>query len=649
MSFPVRILEAVTAGGVMVAALAVRRLCSPSQSRALRVLSWMVAAMAAFGAIGFFWAAALRVSVRTALAGEFLMNSASPLLQAAIASGIVVLVAGWVLTLIRLGVPRFRAGSIGTLKYDALALTVCVALLVASLELPDSLWGQLKREDPAVFAYGYGPQPNRHVRYQPDVVMIGGGPKAIHGVSPDSLTWTIDGSAKGVNHLSVGKIMLASSRAVGRVVALERRDKDLAVTLAPVRFTEVIRDAIIDINTTIDPASLVDHQSKPPQVISQIALPSDRDVAVEPAVWRQGSDSPRLQRIDDTNTPVPDTNKPGAVKVNIGDWEVEPYIRLRGDYSLSDEAISQDYANKTAPPEYEQKARDPNMLVVKKEEKQTEFGMRVQYTAAKRLKCGWNVRLSGQNIRIRSHLAVADGQVDGPMTFVIDGIDRLNIGLLGGVENGVTDNVKNRIEVPWEKAFQLPPEQTYGVPVTLHFKLKFIVETAFSGANSTMWAGGQYKLAGPIGVEGGKVLKPDLTVEKPMIDNIHGIAVGVSGLVVAVEFRWLLGFGTEAAMCGPYVKVILSAGLSRGSFMGFMLGGPLSNPIRPAVDCRGVTIDGSVGFGIGIQIDKNWAPRIAALLPGWQKTEVELVENTGPFYHRSWAAPAVPLCNGPGG
>src|ERR1700730_7863327 len=95
----------------------------------------------------------------------------------------------------------------------------------------------------AVRQFGYGPQPDRHVRYQPDVMMIEGGANAVRGVSSDGLTWTIDSRARGAHDLKIGQIMFATSRAVGRVAAIQERERDLAVTLVPVSLTEVIRDA----------------------------------------------------------------------------------------------------------------------------------------------------------------------------------------------------------------------------------------------------------------------------------------------------------------------------------------------------------------------------------------------------------------------
>ena len=68
-------------------------------------------------------------------------------------------------------------------------MAIFCVLLVAGI----ALWwldqkrhdGSGEKVDPAVLAYGYGPKPNRHVRYQPDVVLIGDGPHAIRTVSPD--------------------------------------------------------------------------------------------------------------------------------------------------------------------------------------------------------------------------------------------------------------------------------------------------------------------------------------------------------------------------------------------------------------------------------------------------------------------------------
>src|SRR5579871_5207768 len=46
--------------------------------------------------------------------------------------------------------------------------------------------------------YGMGSAPNPAVRYQPDVVFIGGGPDAIAGEAANGVQWLLKGNAPGV-------------------------------------------------------------------------------------------------------------------------------------------------------------------------------------------------------------------------------------------------------------------------------------------------------------------------------------------------------------------------------------------------------------------------------------------------------------------
>ena len=84
------------------------------------------------------------------------------------------------------------------------------------------------------------------VVYQPDVVLIGGGANAVRAVSADGLTWTLSGSAPGVSSLSVGKIMLATTLAAGRVLKVEPKGPNVMVTVGPVSLTDVIESGTFD-------------------------------------------------------------------------------------------------------------------------------------------------------------------------------------------------------------------------------------------------------------------------------------------------------------------------------------------------------------------------------------------------------------------
>jgi hypothetical protein len=102
------------------------------------------------------------------------------------------------------------------------------------------------------------------VVYQPGVVLIGGGSRAVRGRSADGLTWTIDGRAPGAADLGVGKIMLATTFASGRVLKLTRAGRNLGVVLGPVALTDIVRDGVFDSDGPVSLANPLVLQTKLP-------------------------------------------------------------------------------------------------------------------------------------------------------------------------------------------------------------------------------------------------------------------------------------------------------------------------------------------------------------------------------------------------
>src|SRR5438552_1081224 len=61
--------------------------------------------------------------------------------------------------------------------------------------------GTVPAAEDALLAYGYAPDPHGSAVYQPDVVLVGGGPQIVRSVSDDGLTWTIDAHAPNADKL----------------------------------------------------------------------------------------------------------------------------------------------------------------------------------------------------------------------------------------------------------------------------------------------------------------------------------------------------------------------------------------------------------------------------------------------------------------
>ena len=99
----------------------------------------------------------------------------------------------------------------------------CVALILLVAACTNGSKGattnppsQDKRMSAAEYRYGRSPHRDPRVTYQPNVVMPSGGAESVRSVSPDGMTWTIDGHAAHVHDLAPGKIMFVSSQGVGR-------------------------------------------------------------------------------------------------------------------------------------------------------------------------------------------------------------------------------------------------------------------------------------------------------------------------------------------------------------------------------------------------------------------------------------------------
>ena len=280
MMFLTRILEALIGAGVIVAALSVWRLCSPSSSRSWRAVAWVVAALAVFGVAGFYWAAAIKVSLRTGLRGDALVNAASPVLQAAILSGIIVLAGGWVLSFIRFGIPRFHAGSPSNLKYEAVSLTVCVALLVSSLELPVQDRRRLTPEqrmsqlDRSLRALADGDREMPRDTWDPDYVvrMVGRDPQRLFRWVRNNTYWI---PYHGVLRGPVGVLMDRQGNSLDRAILL-------ATLLEKAGYT--VRLA---------------HAELPPDVAKNLLpkLVATRELALHQKPESQTSKPPNLQRI----------------------------------------------------------------------------------------------------------------------------------------------------------------------------------------------------------------------------------------------------------------------------------------------------------------------------------------------------------------
>ncbi|MFU8850245.1 hypothetical protein ACNAW0_04535 [Micromonospora sp. SL1-18] len=451
--------------------------------------------------------------------------------------------------------------------------------------------------------YGYGPKPDKSVVYQPDVVLVQGGSRAVRSVSKDGFTYVIDGNARGVKDLAPGKIMFATSEAVGRVVKVEWSGGDKAVTLAPVRLTDVVRDGHFTFDQPLDAEAQT--FGSLPDLLGEVVDGGPAGAApVVPGAAQAtglgvnaiGAGDVRLAVPPIVFAPArePDARGAKSIKQQVGDWDVEAY------------------------------------------KDKSKMGLTASHsTAVKRLKVDFDIQLLLRNLRAWGDIRVTNGVIPHPQ-FRIDGVEGLAITIAAGAEGGLEDNKKVKIELPIEVK---QPIIIGGFPATLKQTFKFLVTTGFSAKNGNIRATGKWGLDGPIGYVQSNVLTPAFSVQESIVKSIRGVSIGVEGLVVAVEFRFGFMLGLPVAGAGPFVGIVASVGVTNGSAAG-RIGMPL--PVGPGVKCLGATLVLTVRAGEGISVSEPLTKAIEHVLGVSIPKEADFIKKD--IVNRTVVEPDVPLC-----
>ena len=440
--------------------------------------------------------------------------------------------------------------------------------------------GAVTAEPPAMSAsdalrtYGYGPSPNPAVTFQPDVVVVGGGPTSIRWASADGHTWAIDPASPGASKLQVGSVMLLTSRAVGRVLEIQDQGGTRTVTLGPVQLTELFAKANFNLDQPVALGSMA-YQALPTSP-SDVTTPSssasdpagslnDNPPSPSPGAltmptvrflsYRSGTTGPAGRPYDATAKQLPPAAEACPEITLALKWSIKPCV---GDEGIS---LGVDY-NPSA------------------------------QNGSGGLKFGGTINLLTKAPELHAKVDIENGSLANP-TVVVDGIDGIDVSLGAGSAEGARDAGKFKFEIPIEVEAPIPPSPaTLGIPLNLVLEFRLLVEVALSGNNSTLQAGASYKLDGEMGVRDGQAVAPKLTVNKSILDSISGITLGPGGVVFAAKFKIHFGVGMEGFIAGPYATTTFSVGVSKGS----VLGSPIAN-------CMGASIALWLGAGAGVTFD----------------------------------------------
>lgn len=407
-----------------------------------------------------------------------------------------------------------------------------------------SLPAALAKLTPNELRWGISPTRNDKVTYQDDVIIMEHGSDAIRDMASNGLTWTIDANAPQAGEIKPDKILFATGRVVGRVLAVDRVGDGLAVTLGPVALTDVIKDANLSSDQPLDLGSMVvytapDYPGATTHDEPQRGASADWGT---PAVF--ASYTP----------PAPDPGLPviGAPKEMLIDkFRIVPVCCSGIGITIAHEGE----------------------------------GAQMVATASLVLK----------QPSIHFDLVIRNGSV---VTALVElrGAAGFRVHLAAGTDAGVTGNIHQNFFVPVDASF---PITGLAVPLSVVFRQTLTLTTMFTAQTGTLEATGEYDFGGELlkagkqnGGAWGAWGPRDPVVKESLANTLSGASMGVNGLVFGYGAKVIVGIGAFGFVTGPYLGYNTIVSLEKGSSMTVAMMPP----------CRTARLTTAVRYGIGYQM-----------------------------------------------
>jgi hypothetical protein len=488
--------------------------------------------------------------------------------------------------------------------------------------------------------FGIAPKRGAGVEYQPDVILMEHGDQAIKSFASNGLSWNFDANAPQVDQFQVGKVVFATGRAVGRIVALEKNGDQMSAILGPVQLTDIIKRGKFSYHQPLDlsqaiayvapdyPGAVNSDLMNSPTPGAQSTLRGDSGqwhVAQYYSVsaagqWApiptiQGSRNsafaaPRLLRsnymqgatVPGTSIPIPPVNPQLPIPPVDPQLPIPPALKAPsipypgnlGNFKPSDIPIP-----------------FPNLPMIPFN------GLQATPCAAD---CGGlGIKMYQEQHGVRVWITVVFKLIHPEVLFdaeIIDGSIKANLQVVGG--GGVTITLDAASSPNFQGNIHeiglIPLDITIPigtiVPLSINLSQSVDVQSAFSAKTSTLHGEGGISLTGAIYAEynnGWKVTPPKAEVKQNLAGLVTGISVGINSMVFAVNQRVLVGVGAFGFSTGPFVNLTSSITSLKGSSIATTL-------VMPMAICTQGTFNMDLGAGIGYSMPKVVAAVINTVL-----------------------------------
>ena len=461
---------------------------------------------------------------------------------------------------------------------------------------------------PTEVQFGIAPKLSKDVDYQPNVIVMEQGDKAIKSIASDGLNITFDANAPHVSEFEVGKIVFATGRAVGMVNVLKKQGSTVTVILTPVPLEDLIKNGRFVMNEDVDPNKMISYVAPDypgandttgmlttslggPAVehrsTIEVSLPSHgawipTAMTMRDHGRRGGTPARHLPLWARRNFAAADAELAALERKQVGFPQGVPRAPSLPPLNIPPTLV-------TGPP--------PQVNVgngdVRIENVANNSYVGVQYYYVKQ---GMSATAAGfvslNKPKIRCVLTFTNGHRDYDSAGLdIKGAAGIRMRLDGHSAVDKVINLHLSQFVPINISIPLGGP----VPLSLTFATFFNINTGFSAKAAMTVAEGEYSFEGGVwaGRAGGSwhVATPaHFSTVKSLGSSIAGLSLGINSFTLGFGIRTMVGVGAFGFNVGVFATV---------RFGGSILIGP-----NEAYACKRGTIDGFIDSGVGYQLPK---------------------------------------------
>jgi hypothetical protein len=494
--------------------------------------------------------------------------------------------------------------------------------------------------------YGIAPRRSSAVEYQPDVIVMEHGDKAIRSISSNGMEWEFDANAEHVSEFQEGKIVFATGRAVGRVIGLKREGDSVKAILGPIQLTDVIKNGKFKMDSPISADNVISYVA-PDFPQEPESHPEDKKISHEfgdvPGIERAVVVS-RIRSGVWTPMSVAETYSDGHRDTfqKVGNrWAASHLALARMDSSLRLKPFKhiQRVAFQQVPgvpglqyPQFPEVPFTPQppaktagtAPTVDVDDIRTVGVMNPSYIGvqfySKNAPGGLAVfaeaLMDVNDLHLHFSLDIVGGKI---MTCGMD------LGGALGVTLHIDSHTTKDFQVNLHKKWWVPIDLTIpiglgnmaGIPFSVTFNMMLDINSGFSAKQSILIAEGDYTYKGGLWAgykdKGGWQLNPvsDVTARTDMGRSIQGVSVGINSLVMAASIRAMVGIG--------------AFGFNTGVFIGMRFDGTLLRAPDIALPCKQATIEVYMDSGVGYSLPGFVVDLINKLLSMFTKYQIDRV------------------------